>query len=155
MLRKCVYYRLKHGENGGPLKLYFDGLGMRKWNKPMDRLQTADKKNVFICLVIMFISRVMFIRMSNNDSFFIFCWPLPKISHNSGTQFKCTWKISLSEHDLEKWAHFFYLLFELFSRLFQQSKGIHTIFPKKEQKIVKKGQNRAKALKIWTKMHKM
>ena len=71
-LSKFVYYRPEHGANGGPLKLDFEGLGTQKWNKPMDRAQKVDEKNVLICLVIIFISRVMVIKMSNNDSFLYF-----------------------------------------------------------------------------------
>ena len=45
---KCVYYRPEHRANRGPLKMDF--------NKPTDRAQKVIKKNVFICLVIMFTS---------------------------------------------------------------------------------------------------
>ena len=68
MLSKCVYYRSEHRANGGPLKLDFEGLGMQRWNKPMDRAQRVDEKNVLICLVIMFTSTVMVLKMSNNGS---------------------------------------------------------------------------------------
>ena len=44
MLSKCVYYRPEHRENGGPLKLDFEGLGMQRWNKPTDRDQRVDEK---------------------------------------------------------------------------------------------------------------
>ena len=44
MLSKYVHYRPKHRENGGPLKLDFEGLGMRRWNKLTDRAQTIDEK---------------------------------------------------------------------------------------------------------------
>ena len=63
---KCVYYRPEHRANRGPLKMDF--------NKPTDRAQRVDKKNVFICLVIMFTSRVMVIKISNNGSLWYFCW---------------------------------------------------------------------------------
>ena len=68
MLSKCVYYRPEHRGNGWPLK----GLGMQRWNKPMDRAQKVGEKNVFICLIIMFTSRVMVIKMSNHGSFLYF-----------------------------------------------------------------------------------
>ena len=38
----------------------------------MDKVQRVDEKNVLICLAIMFTSRVMVIKMSNNDSFLYF-----------------------------------------------------------------------------------
>ena len=44
MLSKCVYYRPEHRENGRPLKLDFEGLGMQRWNKPTDRDQRVDEK---------------------------------------------------------------------------------------------------------------
>ena len=59
MLRKCVYY--------GP-----EGLGMQRRNKPRDRVQRVDEKSVLICLVIMFTSRLMVIKMSNDGSFLYF-----------------------------------------------------------------------------------
>ena len=72
MLSKCVYYRPEHRENGGPLKLDLEGLGMQRWNKLTDRAQRVDEENVFISLVIMFTSRVMVIKMSNHGSFLYF-----------------------------------------------------------------------------------
>ena len=44
MLSKCVYYRAEHRENGGPLKLDFEGLGMQRWNKLTDRAQRVDEQ---------------------------------------------------------------------------------------------------------------
>ena len=44
MLNKCVYYRPEHRANGGPLKLDFEDLGIKRWNKPTDRAQRVDKK---------------------------------------------------------------------------------------------------------------
>ena len=70
MLSKCVYYRPEHRENGGPLKLDFEGLGMQRWNKLTDKVQRVAEKNAFISLVIMFTSRVMVIKMLNHGSFF-------------------------------------------------------------------------------------
>ena len=46
MLSKCVYYRPEHRENGGLLKLDFEGLGMERWNKLTDRAQRVDKKKM-------------------------------------------------------------------------------------------------------------
>ena len=46
------------------MKLNFEGLEMQKWNKPTDRAQKVDKKNEVICLVIIFNSRIMVIKMS-------------------------------------------------------------------------------------------
>ena len=40
------------------------GLGMQKWNIPMDRAQRVDEKNRVICVIIMFTPRVMVIKMS-------------------------------------------------------------------------------------------
>ena len=72
-LSKCVFYRPEHKAYGWPLKFNFEDLGMQRWNKPTDRAQRVDeKRNVFICLVTMFTSRVMFIKMSNNGSFLYF-----------------------------------------------------------------------------------
>ena len=75
---KCVYYRPEHRANGGPLKLDFEDLEMQRWNKPRDRAQRVHQKNVFICLVIMFTSRVMVIKMSNNGSFLYFLLTIAK-----------------------------------------------------------------------------
>ena len=72
MLSKCAFDRPNHVANAGSLKLNFGGLGMQKWNKPTDRIQRVNDKNVFICLVIMFTSTVMVIKMSNHDSFLYF-----------------------------------------------------------------------------------
>ena len=78
MLSKFVYYRPQHTANGGSLKLDLKGLGIQRWNRPMDRAQRVNEKNVFICLIIMFPSRVMVIKMSNNVSFLYFLLTLAK-----------------------------------------------------------------------------
>ena len=65
MLSECVFYRPEHRANSGPQKLNFEGLGMHRLNKAMDRAQRIDEK-LFICLVIMFTSGGMVIKMSNN-----------------------------------------------------------------------------------------
>ena len=44
MLTKCVYYRPEHRAKRGPLKLDFEGLGMQRWNKLIDRAQEVDEK---------------------------------------------------------------------------------------------------------------
>ena len=72
LLSKLVFYRTDNRTNGGHLKLNFEGLGIQRWNKPTDRAQKVDEKNVFVCLVIMFTSRVIAIKMSNNGSFLYF-----------------------------------------------------------------------------------
>ena len=38
----------------------------------MDRAQRVDEKNWVICLITMFIARVMIIKISKNGSFFVF-----------------------------------------------------------------------------------
>ena len=45
---------------------------MQIWNKPTDGAQRVDEKSLFICLVIMFTSRLMVIEMSNNGPFLYF-----------------------------------------------------------------------------------
>ena len=42
---KCVFYRLEHNSNVGPLKWNFEVLGMQRWDKPTDRAQRIDGKN--------------------------------------------------------------------------------------------------------------
>ena len=46
MLSKCVYYRPEHRAKTGPLKLGFEGLGMQRWNKLIDRAQEVDEKKM-------------------------------------------------------------------------------------------------------------
>ena len=44
---KYVFYRPEHEANGGPLKWRnFEVLGMQRWDKPKDRAQRIDEKNV-------------------------------------------------------------------------------------------------------------
>ena len=43
---KCVFYRLELKANGGPLKWNFEVLGMQRWDKPTDRAQRVDEKNL-------------------------------------------------------------------------------------------------------------
>ena len=37
-----------------PIKLIFEGLEMRKWNRSMDRAQRLDEKDGVICLIFIF-----------------------------------------------------------------------------------------------------
>ena len=54
------------------MELYFEGPEIQKWNIPTDRTQRVGEKNGVICLIIMFIARVMVIKMSKMvHSFFI------------------------------------------------------------------------------------
>ena len=48
-------------QKGDPMELHFEGFKMQIWNKPMDRAESGDEKNGVICLVIVFIPRVMVI----------------------------------------------------------------------------------------------
>ena len=57
---------------GGPMGLNFEGFKMQKWSKPVDRSERVDKKNRVVCLVIMFTSRVIVIKMWK-IALFIFC----------------------------------------------------------------------------------
>ena len=43
---KCVFYRPEHKANGGPLKWNFEVLEMQRWEKPIDRAQKVDVKDV-------------------------------------------------------------------------------------------------------------
>ena len=78
ILSKCVFYRPKHRTNGVPLKLTFEGLRIQRWNKSTDSAQRVDEKNVFICLVFMFTSKAMAIKMSNDGSFSYFLLTIVK-----------------------------------------------------------------------------
>ena len=53
------------------MELNFEGLGMQKWNKSIDRSQRADEKNGLICLVIIFTTKVMVISISEIALFFV------------------------------------------------------------------------------------
>lgn len=46
------------------MELSFDGLEMQRWNIPTDGAQRADKKNGFICPVVMFTARAIVSKMS-------------------------------------------------------------------------------------------
>ena len=135
MLSKYVYYRPEHRANGEPLKLNFEGLGKQRWSKPTDRAQRVDEKNVFICLVIMFTSWLIVIKMSNNGSFLYFLLTTAeKVSHNLGTQFKCTWKLFLSKHGLDKWPYFFTYYLSSIQGLFYKVRICMRFFRKRTNK---------------------
>ena len=59
---KCVFYRPDHNTNGGPHENE-----LWSWNAkmkyPMNKAQKVDEKNGVICLVIMFTSRAMVIKL--------------------------------------------------------------------------------------------
>ena len=57
------------GEDGGRMKLNFDGLEMQKFNMPVDR---AFEKNSFICQVIKFIPVVIVTKMLKVAYVFVF-----------------------------------------------------------------------------------
>ena len=69
---KCVFYRPKHNARKDSMQLNFEGLQMQKWNIPTDRAQRAYEKNGIICLVMVFTSRLMVIKMIKNSSFSLF-----------------------------------------------------------------------------------
>ena len=46
------------------MELNFEGFEMQKWNIPTNTAQRLDGKNGVICLVIMFTTRVMVIKMA-------------------------------------------------------------------------------------------
>ena len=48
---KCVFNRPEHKANGAPLKWNFEVLGMQRWDKPTDRAQRVNEKNVVKMLV--------------------------------------------------------------------------------------------------------
>ena len=86
--------------------------------------------------------------------FCIFCWRHQNISRNLDTQFKCTSKISLSEHVLDKWPHFFIYYLNSIQGLFYKVRACMWFFRKRTKNIIK-GQKGAKYLKIWAKMYKI
>ena len=54
------------------MELNFEGLKMEKLNIPMDKSQRVDEKNWVICLVIMFTSGFMVMKMSQMVHFLYF-----------------------------------------------------------------------------------
>ena len=65
----CLFYSPGLNAKGDYMKLNFEGFEMRKWNIPTDTAQRVDQKNVVICLIIMFTSGVMVIKMSKMAHF--------------------------------------------------------------------------------------
>ena len=67
----CVFYRPEN-RKGNPMVLTFKVFEMQKWNKPTHRGQKVGEKNMVMCLVIMFTTRVMVIKMSKIAQFLYF-----------------------------------------------------------------------------------
>ena len=82
--------------------------------------------------------------------FCIFCWWHQKIGHNLDTQFKCTSKIFLSKHDLDKWPHFFIYYLNSIQGLFYKVRACMWLF-RKRRKMLKGGIY----LEIWAKISKI
>ena len=59
-------------QRGNPRELNFEGLKMQKRNILTNRAQRVDEKKVVICLVVMFIPRVIAIKTSKIALFCIF-----------------------------------------------------------------------------------
>ena len=78
------------------MELNFEGLEMQKWNTPTDRAQRVHGKNGVVCLVIMFTSRVMVIKMLNIAYFLYFLLMPAQISHSLDNILMCIWKILFS-----------------------------------------------------------
>ena len=83
-------------QRGDPLELNFEDLEMKNWNIPMDKTQRVDEKNGVNCLVIIFTSRVMVMKMSKMVHFCIFCWCQKRISLSLDKIFTGIWKILFS-----------------------------------------------------------
>ena len=56
------------------MALNFEGLEMQKCNIPTERAQREDKKNVVICLIIMFTPRIAVIIVIKGLFFYISRW---------------------------------------------------------------------------------
>ena len=70
---KCVYFTDQNiMQRWNSVELNFEGLEMQKQNTPTHRAQRADEKNGVICLGIMFVSRIMVIKMSKMTHFLYF-----------------------------------------------------------------------------------
>ena len=67
--RKFVFYRPEHKTKVDPMVLNFEGLQIEKLNIPTDKYKSVDEKNGVICLVIIFTSGNMVIKMSKIDHF--------------------------------------------------------------------------------------
>ena len=83
------------------MELNLEGLEMQKWNIPTDRAQRVDGKNEVICLVVMFNSGDMVIKMS----ICIFYWCLQKFGHSLGKILKYIERsyLFLSENAMDFW----------------------------------------------------
>ena len=113
-----------------PIEQNFDGLEMQMWNIATDRAWRADEKTGSFCLVIMFTSGFLVIKMSKMAYFCIF-WQ-QKVSHSLEKMFTCisnilfrSFKECYEVLDCElPLARFQYLkiqsfiLFELFQQVF-------------------------------------
>ena len=87
---KCVFNGLEYNPNGEPIGIKF----WSSWNAEIkyistDRAQRADAKNETICLVIMFTSKVIVIKMSKMSHFCFFCWLHQTISHSLDNILNC------------------------------------------------------------------
>ena len=71
-------------------ELSFECLEMQKLNILRDRAQGADEKNGVICLVIMFIPRVLLIKMSKMAHFLYFLLMTAKNQSQFVKIFECT-----------------------------------------------------------------
>ena len=95
---KCAHFTDQNMIQRGrdPMELNFEGLEMQKWNTPTDRAQRVHGKNGVVCLVIMFTSRVMVIKMLNIAYFLYFLLMPAQISHSLNNILMCIWKILFS-----------------------------------------------------------
>ena len=55
------------------MELNFEDLKMLKWNMPTDRAQKVDWKKGVICLVILFTTKIIVIKMSKMTLICVFC----------------------------------------------------------------------------------
>ena len=70
---KRVFYIPEQNAEGELHETQFKGLEIHKVNIRPDRAQIGDEKNEIICLVIMFTSKDIVIKISNIATFCIFC----------------------------------------------------------------------------------
>ena len=76
MLSKCVFYRPEHRANcWTPEVEFWKSFECKDEINQTDRVQKVDEKKVFICLVIMFTSIAMVIKMLNKACFDPDKWP--------------------------------------------------------------------------------
>ena len=79
-----------------PMEVNFEGIEMKKWNRPTNRAQRVDEENRVNCLVVMFIPRVIVTKVSKMAHFLYFLLMPAKISHSLDKIFTCFWKILFS-----------------------------------------------------------